>query len=135
MTECGRMNILTKVLMLSSHFKIPKEGHLDTSAHNCLCWLEVQLINHIQCRSQCLRSLIDQSFWDAMEDIPVNAPELRCKEVDIHMFVDSDQAGDKVSCRLRSDCLIYVTTTIGKDLNLPNLEVINEQLNSQLDSA
>ena len=45
---------------------------------------------------------------DAKESIPMNAPEAQGKEVDICMFVDSDHAGDKVSCRSRSGFLIYV---------------------------
>ena len=44
--------------------------------------------------------------------IPVNAPEPQGKEVDICMFVDSDHAGDKVSCRLRSGFLIYMKTAL-----------------------
>ena len=34
------------------------------------------------------------------------------KEVDIRMFVDSDNAGDRVSCRSRSGFLIYVNTPL-----------------------
>ena len=40
------------------------------------------------------------------------APECRGKEVDIHMFVINDHAGDKVSQRSRSGFLIYVNTTL-----------------------
>ena len=42
----------------------------------------------------------------------MNAPEPWGKEVDICMLVDSDNAGDKVSCRSRSGFLIYVNTTL-----------------------
>ena len=47
---------------------------------------------------------------DAKEAIPMNAPEPQGKEVDTCMFVDSDYAGDNVSCRSRSGFLIYVNT-------------------------
>ena len=40
----------------------------------------------------------------------MNAPEPGGKEVDIHMFVHSDHAGDKVSRRSQSGFLIYVNT-------------------------
>ena len=43
---------------------------------------------------------------DAKEAIAVNAPELQHKEIDIHIFVDSNHAGDKVSCRSRNGFLI-----------------------------
>ena len=51
-------------------------------------------------------------YRDAKEAIPVSAPELHGKEVDICMFVDSDHAGDKVSHRSRSSFLIYVNTAL-----------------------
>ena len=48
-------------------------------------------------------------YRDAKEAIPVNAPEPSGKKVDLCMFVDSDHAGDKISCRSKSGFLIYVT--------------------------
>ena len=42
----------------------------------------------------------------------MNAPEPQKKEVDIHMYMDSDHAGDKVSCRSRSGFLIYVNMAL-----------------------
>ena len=42
----------------------------------------------------------------------MNAPEPQGKDVDICMFVDSDHAEDKVSCRSRSGFLIYVITAL-----------------------
>ena len=39
-------------------------------------------------------------------------PRTLGKEVDICMFVDSDHAGDRVSCRSRSGFLIYVNTAL-----------------------
>ena len=42
----------------------------------------------------------------------MNAPEPQGKEVDIHMFVDSDHAGDKVSHRSRNGFLIYLNTAL-----------------------
>ena len=51
-------------------------------------------------------------YRDVKEAIPVNAPEPHGKEVDIRMFVDSDHAGDEVSCRSRSSFLMYVNTAL-----------------------
>ena len=51
-------------------------------------------------------------YQDAKEAIPMNAPEPHCKQVDICMFVDSDHAGGKVSCRSRSVFLMYVNTVL-----------------------
>ena len=33
MIELGRIDIITKVLLLSSHVALPKEGHLETAVH------------------------------------------------------------------------------------------------------
>ena len=42
----------------------------------------------------------------------MNAPEPRGEEIEIHMFMGSDHAGDKLSHRSRSSFLIYVNTTL-----------------------
>ena len=42
----------------------------------------------------------------------MNTPEPQGKKVDICMFVDSDHAGDKVSCRSRSGFLIHVNNKL-----------------------
>ena len=41
----------------------------------------------------------------------MNVPEPQGKEIDIHMFVDSDYGRDKISHGLRSGFLICVKTT------------------------
>ena len=46
----------------------------------------------------------------------MNAPDPQGKEVDIHMFVNSDHAGDKVSCWSRSDFLICEHNSQGNSL-------------------
>ena len=42
----------------------------------------------------------------------MNVPELQGKEIGVHMFVDSDHAGDNISCKLRSGFLICVNTAL-----------------------
>ena len=39
-------------------------------------------------------------YGDAKEAISMNASESWVEKVNIHMFVDSDHVGEKVSCRL-----------------------------------
>ena len=51
-------------------------------------------------------------YRDAKDAIPANAPEPQGKEVDIHMFVDSYHAGDRVSHRSRCGFLIHVNTAL-----------------------
>ena len=69
-----------------------------------------------------LYSEIDLSFFktcdwsefyrDAKEAICGNTPEPKGMEVVIHMFVDSDHAGDKVSHRSMCGFLINVNTAM-----------------------
>ena len=42
----------------------------------------------------------------------MNTPEPQDNEVDISMFVDSDHAGDKASCKSRSGFLICMNTAL-----------------------
>ena len=51
-------------------------------------------------------------YRNAKEAIPMIASEPEGKEVAICMFVDSDHAGDKASCRSRSGLLINMNTAI-----------------------
>ena len=51
-------------------------------------------------------------YMEANEAIPMNIPEPWGKEVDIHIFVNSNHAGDKVPHRSRSGFLMYVNTAL-----------------------
>ena len=95
MMELARINIKTKVLLLSSHVVLPKEGHLDAA---------VNVITHV-CQRYSSSLVYNPSYpeidhivfkkcdWsefyrDSKEAILMNTPESH-KQVDIHMFVDS----------------------------------------------
>ena len=57
------------------------------------------------------QSIFNKHDWSKFyqnfkEAIPMNAPEPRAKEVDIHMFLDSNHSGNKVSQRLRINFFI-----------------------------
>ena len=47
-------------------------------------------------------------YQDAKEDIPMDAPEPRGREVGIHCFVDASPASDKVTRRSQTGILIFV---------------------------
>ena len=82
MTELGRINIITEVLLLSSHVVLPRERHLEAAIHT---------MAHVGQRynSRLLNDPsypeIDHSIFekcdcsefyrDAMKAIPMNAPE------------------------------------------------------------
>ena len=105
--------------LLSSHVALPREGHLE-AAINVMTHIgqryDSRLVydpSHQEIDDSVFKECDWSEFYrDAKVAIPVNAPEPHEKEVDIHMFVDSDHAWDKVSCRLRSVFLIYVNTAL-----------------------
>ena len=105
--------------LLSSHVALPREEYLDAAVH---------VMAHVG-QGYNSKLMYDPSYpeidhsvfkkcdWlefcrDAKVAIPMNAPESPGKEVDIHMLVDNDHAGEKVSCRSRIGFLIYVNTTL-----------------------
>ena len=47
-----------------------------------------------------------------MEAIPPNAPPPRGKVVDLHMFVDSDHAGNKWTRRSRTGFMVYMNMSL-----------------------
>ena len=103
MIELGMIDIITKVLLLSSHLALSKVVHLNTPVHVMACLgqryysrlvydTSYQEINHSVFK-KCDLSKFNQ---DSEETIPMNAPELLSNEVDIHRFVGS--ADQEVDC-------------------------------------
>ncbi|KAL7460381.1 hypothetical protein ACHAXS_000835, partial [Conticribra weissflogii] len=55
----------------------------------------------------------DPNLWMKVEEpIPPNAPEAIGKVVDLHMYVNSDYAGDQCMQRSCSGFLIYLNTAL-----------------------
>ncbi len=54
----------------------------------------------------------NEFYHEVEEPIPPNAPETIGKVVDLHMFVNSDHAGDHHTQRSRSGFLIYLNTAL-----------------------
>eukprot|EP00804_Cyclotella_cryptica_P021440 CCRYP_005782-RB/>CCRYP_005782-RB protein AED:0.43 eAED:0.43 QI:0/-1/0/1/-1/0/1/0/125 len=53
-----------------------------------------------------------QFYDDVTEVRPPNAPELRGKDVDLRMFVDSDHAGDQLTRRSRTVFMIFMNMAL-----------------------
>ena len=47
-----------------------------------------------------------------MEPIPCNAPPPKGKEVDVHMLIDSNHAGDTQTRRSRTEFMMYLNMTL-----------------------
>ncbi|KAL3786440.1 hypothetical protein HJC23_011021 [Cyclotella cryptica] len=115
MCELGRINICTEVSMLSSYSAMLREGHLEAAFH---------VFSYLKSKSNS-RLIFDpmepavggsnfgECDWSdfylgASEALPPNAPKPLGKGVTLHMFVDSDHAGDKVSRRSRTGFVIFL---------------------------
>jgi hypothetical protein len=113
--ELGRIDIVTEVSLLSSHLYLPREGHLDTVFH-----LFAHLANKHNVRvvfDPTYPAIIEDTFvkvdWKSMsgdvnEALPPDAPAPLGKEVDLLLYVDSDQAGEKFTRRSRTGFVIYL---------------------------
>ena len=115
----GSFEIITEVSLLSSHVALPIEGHLEVAIH---VMAHVGQMYNARLMYDPLHPKIGHSIFkkcdwsefyiDAKEATPKNAPELQGKEVDVHMFVDSNHERDEVSHRSRSGFLMYANTTL-----------------------
>ena len=113
--ELGRVDILLEVSLLLSHLALPRAGHLQQVYHifgylkesprrrlyfdpDHPTILESQFVNY---------DWID-FYRDAKEDIPLDMPEPRGKEVAVHCFVDANHASDKTTRRSQTGIIIFV---------------------------
>jgi hypothetical protein len=113
--ELGRIDIITEVSMLSTYLCLPREGHLK-AVFPVFTYLG---LNHNA------RVVFDPTYpavdmdtfintdWKSMsgdvkEMIPSDSPIPRGKEVDLRLFVDSDQAGEQFTRRSRTGFVIYL---------------------------
>ena len=51
-----------------------------------------------------------KAYPDIVEDLPPNAPAPRGKPLSMHVFVDSNHAGDKVTRRSQTSILLYLNS-------------------------
>jgi hypothetical protein len=113
--ELGRFDIITEVSMLSTFLCMPREGHLDVVYH-----LFAYLSLHHNARvvfdpnypDVDMRAFVKTDwkpmYGDVKEAIPPNAPVTRGKAIDLHLFVDSDHAGEHFMRRSRTGIVIYL---------------------------
>ncbi len=112
--ELGCIDIATEVSMLSFYLACPCEGHLE-NALNVMGYLRLK---------HNLRLIFDPTYPDidltafpsfewtefygnVDEAIPPDMPSPLGKDVDLHMMVDSDHAGEKRTHRFRTGFIIF----------------------------
>jgi hypothetical protein len=114
MVELGHTDIATEVSMLTSYLACPREGHLENALH---------VMGHLRLKHNS-RLIFDPTYpdidqtafasfeWtefygDVEEAIPLDMPPPLGKEVDLHMMVDSDHAGEKRTRCSRTGFIIF----------------------------
>ena len=113
--ELGRADILLEVSLLSSHLALPRSGHLQQVYH-IFGYLKESPRRRLYFDSdhpkisegRFQRFEWEDFYKDAKEEIPLDMPEPRGKEVSIHCFVDASHASDKVTRRSQTGILIFV---------------------------
>jgi hypothetical protein len=104
MCKIGRIDIATEVSLLSLHLAYPREGHLDAALH-VMGYLQLKYNSRL-IFDPTYPHIDDSTFqhhdWeefyrDVQEAIWTNASSSLGKEVDLHMMVDSNHAGDKLT--------------------------------------
>ena len=113
--ELGRVDILLEVALLSTHLVLPRAGHLQQLYHifgylknssRRRLYFDPEHPNISESRFQTF-DWID-FYKDASEDIPLDMPEPRGREVSIHCFVDASHASDKENRRSQTGILIFI---------------------------
>lgn len=123
--ELGRVDILTETSMLSAYLARPRVGHLHQALH-MFKYLEDHNRSRVvfdptyldindydkpnEERASFRAKYMKELYPDAVEDKPPNAPKPRGKAVQMHVFVDADHAGDKITRRSRTGILIYLNS-------------------------
>ena len=113
--ELGRVDILLEVSLLSCHLSLPRSGHLQQVYH---------IFGYLK-HSPRRRLFFDPDppnisierfqkfdwvdFYKGIEeDIPIDMPEPRGNEVEIHCFVDASHASEKVQRRSQTGILMFI---------------------------
>jgi hypothetical protein len=114
--ELGWIDIITEVSVLSIFLFMPRDGHLDAVYH-----LFKYLSLHHNARvvfeptyhDVDMRDFTNTDwkpmYGDVTEAIPPNAPVKRGKAIDLHLFVNSDHAGQHFTRRSRTGFVIYLS--------------------------
>ena len=113
--ELGRIDIHVEVAMMSQYLMQPRRGHILEVYH-----IFAYLKSHKRSTMVFDDAQVDideskfqeydwQEFYhDAKEAVPLNAPEPRGNPVQMTCFVDSDHAGNRVTCRSHTGILIFL---------------------------
>ncbi len=119
MVEIGQVDIITEVSKMASQVASPWEGHLNALLHMFgflqIChnsWMAYDL-SYPTIDMDVFKPNDWKSFYGNVEEfIPSNAPELRRKDVNLRLYVNSDHAAEKCMRRLRTSFFVFMNTAL-----------------------
>ena len=113
--ELRRVDILLEMALMSTHLSLPRRGHLEQLYHifgyskahpKCNMFFDPQ---HPKVGEQSFKEYDWYDFyWDAKDRLPSDMLLPHRRLVSTHCFVDSDDTGDKVTCRSQTGILIFL---------------------------
>jgi hypothetical protein len=114
MVELGQIDIATEVSMLSSYLACPREGHLENALH-VMGYLRLQHNSPVifdptypDIDQTAFPSFDWMEFYGNVEEaIPPDMPPPLGKDIDLHVMVDSDHAGEKRTQHSRTGFFIF----------------------------
>jgi hypothetical protein len=101
--------------MLSSFLSSPRQGHLEQVLHifaylkrynRSTMVFDDTLPNIVECNFP--KADWSKFYRDAKEEIPLNAPEPRGKEINMYCFCDADHAGNRLTCWSQTGIFIFL---------------------------
>ncbi len=113
MVELGCIDITMEISLLLSHSAPPRESHMDAALH-IMADFGLHHNSHL-CMDPTYPDIDDNQFpamdWKEFygkvkEPILPNATKTLGKPIDVHIFIDSDHLGDKLTRRSHSSFLI-----------------------------
>ena len=117
MVQLGQKYINMYTSMLASHLALLREGHLEAvfhvfsylwEKHNS--WLALHPTYPEMDHDRFKKHKWVEFYGNMKEAISTDIPELRDKDMDLRMHVDSDHAGDKTTLRSSTGFLIFTNT-------------------------
>ena len=122
--ELGRADIALEVALLSRHLASPRRGHLD-QCFNIFAYMKKQpkaklVMNpermHLDTDyASSFPSSKQQKDWEEFygevkDEVPPDAPAPQGKPVEINAWVDADHAGDRLTRRSHTGCIIFINS-------------------------
>ena len=124
--ELGRVDIQLETTKLSSFLAGPRIGHLHQALHifkylenHDNSWipldptkLDIKFTGPPEEAPERRRESMKKIYQDAVEEVPLNAPEPRGKSVQTNVYSDSDHAGDKVTRRSQTGIMVFINMSL-----------------------